>query len=125
MEVDRGGPAAPARLWPPAEPVICIPAGQVPRLRPIRSRGGNGRSERSERSTDQKRAQRPRQLPCRSAHHRSRHAGHAAGGDGSRPRSGSRVFVIPVNARLKLRAPKGVTGIPIALHFIQQSETQL
>ncbi|KAJ1128903.1 hypothetical protein NDU88_007275 [Pleurodeles waltl] len=60
MEVDRGGPAAPARLWPPAEPVICIPAGQDPRLRPIRSRGGNGRSERSERSTDQKRAQRPR-----------------------------------------------------------------
>ncbi|KAJ1215019.1 hypothetical protein NDU88_002629 [Pleurodeles waltl] len=29
-------------------------------LHPIRSRGGNGRSERSERSTDQKRAMRPR-----------------------------------------------------------------
>ncbi|KAJ1080404.1 hypothetical protein NDU88_000612 [Pleurodeles waltl] len=49
-------------------------------LLPVWSRGGNGRPERSERSTDLKRAERPRQLPRRSARHRSRHAGFAAGG---------------------------------------------
>ncbi|KAJ1118051.1 hypothetical protein NDU88_006246 [Pleurodeles waltl] len=120
MEVDRGGPAAPARLWPPAEPVICIPAGQDPRLRPIRSRGGNGRSERS---ADQKRAQHPRQLPCRSARHRSRHAGQAPGGDGSRPRSGSRVFVQnwigKKYNRSKMEAPDGQVDLE---DFIEERE---
>ncbi|KAJ1084641.1 hypothetical protein NDU88_004787 [Pleurodeles waltl] len=89
-------------------------------LLPVWSRGGNGRPERSERSTDQKRAERPRQLPRRSARHRSRHAGFTAGGDGSRPRSGSRVFqrstgcqtevgcphspILPKCSRIRLRA---------------------
>ncbi|KAJ1146918.1 hypothetical protein NDU88_013170 [Pleurodeles waltl] len=58
----------------------------------MRSRGGNGCSVRSERPTEQKRAQRLRQLPRRSARRRPRHAGFAAGGDGSRPHSGSTVF---------------------------------
>ncbi|KAJ1126975.1 hypothetical protein NDU88_005381 [Pleurodeles waltl] len=54
---------------------------------PARSCGRGGRHERP---ADEARAKCPRQLLRRCARHRFRPVGSAAGGDGSRPRSGSR-----------------------------------
>ncbi|KAJ1154641.1 hypothetical protein NDU88_007384 [Pleurodeles waltl] len=78
--------SARSRLWP-----LCVLVRSALGRLPARSRSGNGRPERP---SDQTQAKRSRQLLRRTARHRSRLVGFAAGGDDSRPLGRSRRLYI-------------------------------